>query len=474
MSQQLGSSTMMRTGGCSCHRQQVRPPQPADQLIASTFHRFAARTNACCLSTVHLQALLLLLLLCQWNKLSNRMPLSCAAGGSVALPIRSQGQPGNQLFWHLHNHTTSTLTLAEVSLSNGQVGQGVRLHIPSQVFSALAVDASAGDACYLFLLLSSRSVGVLRLPNPRQQQQQRPASGSSSNRSIPSVLDSVHAHSLLQLHLPQQLSQLGVPTALAAVDGHLCIGGSEGGVTCLPLSALTSEQAPAQGSVLQLNPSNLIVQMRRRMGFASSSSVVAALPVRIPAAAGGQQQESLLVVHEDGSCHQWFVSSSRQGFSQSLASDAAARQLRPNRVLLCYPGESTRRSGSSSSSSATAGSWDVVLVWDVSMADGGSQSDVRILPLRLQANAAAAAGAAGGGVKLEALMQQPQQLQLEWPDALLLDARVEGQQLLLLIGTKARASHVVAYGVKDWTYQGRCQLLQQRGSGEWGVKEVGK
>jgi hypothetical protein len=227
--------------------------------------------------------------------------------------------------------------------------------------------------------------------------------------------------------------------------------------------------------VLQLNPSNLIVQMRRRMGFASSSSVVAALPVRItPAAAAGiqqqQQQESLLVVHEDGSCHQWFVSSSRQGYSQSLASDAAARQLRPNRVLLCYPSESTRRN--SSSSSAAAGSWDCLLVWDVSTADGGSQSDVRVLPLRLQTNAAAAAAAAAGGAKLEALLQQPQQLQLEWPDASLLDARVEGQQLLLLLGTKAGASHVVAYGLKDWAYQGRCQLLQQRGSAEWEVKEV--
>jgi hypothetical protein len=216
--------------------------------------------------------------------------------------------------------------------------------------------------------------------------------------------------------------------------------------------------------------------MRRRMGFASSSSVVAAIPVCIPAAAAGgqQQQESLLVVHEDGSCHQWFVSSSRQGFSQSLASDAVARQLRPNRVLLCHPGESTRRSGSSSSSAA-AGSWDVLLVWDVGMADGSSQSDIRVLPLRLQAIAstnAAAAAAAAVGTKLEPLIPQPQQLQLEWPDASLLDARVEGQQLLLLIGTKAGASHVVAYGVKDWAYQGRCQLLQQRGSAEWGMKEV--
>jgi hypothetical protein len=225
--------------------------------------------------------------------------------------------------------------------------------------------------------------------------------------------------------------------------------------------------------VLQLNPSNLIVQMRRRMGFASSSSVVAALPVCIPGAAASsrQQQESLLVVHEDMSCHQWFVSSSRQGFSQTLAIDAAARQLRPNRVLLCYPAESARRSGSSSSSAA-ASSWDVLLVWDVGMADGSSQSDVRVLPLRLQAPVNAAAAAAAGGAKLEPLIPQPQQLQLEWPDASLLDARIEGQQLLLLIGTKAGASHVVAYGLKDWAYQGRCQLLQQRGSAEWGMKEV--
>ncbi|WIA18883.1 hypothetical protein OEZ85_003556 [Tetradesmus obliquus] len=74
------------------------------------------------------------------------------SGGSVALPSRSQGQPGNQLYWHLHNHTTSTLTLAEVSLSNGQTGQGVQLHIPGQVFSALALESQQ-----LLLLIGTKA-----------------------------------------------------------------------------------------------------------------------------------------------------------------------------------------------------------------------------------------------------------------------------------------------------------------------------
>jgi hypothetical protein len=109
----------------------------------------------------------------------------------------------------------------------------------------------------------------------------------------------------------------------------------------------------------------------------------------------------------------------------------------------------------------------VLLVFDLGLSDRGAQSDIRVLPLRLQREQDQSAAAS----KLEPLLQQPVQLQLERPDASLVDAKVVGQQLLVLCSTTAGSSFVVSYAVKDWTYQGPCQLLQQK-AGEWGGPQV--
>lgn len=383
------------------------------------------------------------------------------AGGSISLPSRSGSDDSIQLYWHLHNHTVSTLSLAEHSLTNGQLGKGVQLQIPGQVFSAVAHHITA-DACYIFLLLSNKSVGVLRLALPQHAQQ-----GHNQQQQQRSILDTIEPRSLQQVSISQHLAAVGVPTAVTVADGYLCISGSEGGVACLPLAALTNGQQPQQGTVLQLNPSNLISQVRRRMGFAATSSIVAALSVQIPAAAGSSpagslQHQSLLVVHDDTSCHQWFVSQGRQGFSQTLVSDAAARQLRPNKVLLC----------SNTTAAATASSrqppWDVLLVWDMVVADSSGQSDIRIMPFKLQTAPAGPAAA-----RLESQLQQAQQLAIEWPDASVVDAQIVGQQLLLLCRRAAGGSFIVSYSCRDWSYQGRSQLLQQKVSADWGMTEVG-
>lgn len=386
------------------------------------------------------------------------VPLFCV-GGSLALPGSTSGEGDSQLYWHLHNHTTSTLSLAEVSLTRGQIGKGVKLHIPGQVFTAIAHHLDT-DACYLVLLFSNRSLGILRLPYQRQNQQ-----AQQQQQQRTTMLDAVQSRSLQQLSLSQQLAAIGVPTSLTAADGYLCIAGSQGGVTCLPLAALINGQQPQQGTVLQLNPNNLLSQVRRRMGFAATSSVVAALPVSIQAAgtegiAGPQQHQSMLVIHDDSSCHQWFVSQERQGYSQTLVADAAARQLRPSRVLICSA------SADSSVADSRRPPWDVLLVWDMVVADSSGHSDVRVMPYKLQQGVPAATA------RLEPQLQQPQQLALEWPDARLMGAQVVGQQLLLLCSRATGPSFIVSYSCRDWGYKGRSQLLQQKVSPGWGMTEV--
>jgi hypothetical protein len=336
------------------------------------------------------------------------------------------------------------------------------LHIEDQVFPAIPSCIFDGS-CYLFLLLSSKSIGVLQLRLPGTAaavEGGRQAARQTVNLSH-SILDTVHVRSLQQLQLgQQQLSAVGVPTAFTVADGYLCIAGSSGSVVCLPLQAVLA--GSLQG-VIQLLQTSVLSHVRRRMGFAVHSSVVAALPVDLPALG----HQSLLVLNEDTSCQQWFVAHNRQGFSQTLAADAAARQLRPHQAVLCPV---HRRSAERAS--RTHPPFDAVLVWDMGLPDRSGESDVMVMPFKLQT---AAGAASAGPSRLEPLLQQPQLLQLEWQDALLVDAQVVGQQLLLLLcSTRRGGSCVVRYSCKDWSFMGRCQLLQQRAASEWGMKEVSR
>ena len=280
----------------------------------------------------------------------------------------------------------------------------------------------------------------------------------------------------------------------------------------LPLAQLAAGVVPAPGSVLQLSPSSLLASVRRRMGFATGSPIIAALPLpgSSPAIGGSSSGEggsggssssggltSLFVVHEDGAAHQWQVSTARQLSSISLttAADGASaggamqHQLRPTRLLACsaadVQGEMRLRGGGSAAASAAGPPpWDVLLVWEMSAPDTISSSDVRVMPCRLEGaaatNDATTTAAASACTRLVPAMATPVRLQLEQADASLLDARSDGAQLLLLCTTRSGSQFVVAYSSSssssssrgDWGYQGRAALLQQRASSDWGINEV--
>lgn len=386
------------------------------------------------------------------------MLLPCA-GGSLPLP----GQEDRQLQWHLQTHNTSVLSLAEVSLTKGQIGRGLQLQIRDQVFPAVAahIDGST-QRMHLCLVLASKAVAVLTLPVAAA-----PTAHSSAASSSVSILDRFGAGSAAAdgdatgwhvVQCTQQLSAVGLPSALAVADGHLCVAGSSGSTACITMSVLAYgglQELPAdgQGSAFALDPSGLVAQVKRRIGWAASLPAVSAVAVDIP----GTEHSSLLVVHEDGSCHQWLVGQHRQALSQQLTPAAPGKQARPHKVCVCYP----QRAG------GRGVSWDALLVFDLGLPDRGGQSDIRVLPLRLQREQDRTAASN----RLEPVLAQPQQLQLESVDASLADAKVVGQQLLVLCSTTAGSSFVVSYALKDWGYQGPCQLLQQKG-GDWGGPQV--
>lgn len=372
------------------------------------------------------------------------------------------GQEPRQLQWHLQTHNSSVLSLSEVSLTKGQIGRGLQLQIKDQVFPAIDAHVdSRSQRLWICLVLASKSVAVLALPLAA-------ASGQTSSTAAagsPSILDRFGqgggAGDGAGWHVVQcaaQLSAVGLPSALAIADGHLCITGSSGSTTCIKMDALAYRAlqelpADAQGSAaFTLDPSSIVAQVKRRIGWAASLPAVSAVTVSIRAA----QHSSLLVVHEDGSCHQWLVGQHRQGLSQLLSPPTQGKPARPHKVCVCYP-----------QAGARGVNWDALLVYDLGLSDRGAQSDIRVLPLQLRREQDQTVAAS----KLEPLLQQPLQLQLEWPDASLLDAKVVGQQLLVLCSTTNGASFVVSYATRDWSYQGPCQLLQQKG-GDWGGAQV--
>lgn len=311
-------------------------------------------------------------------------------------------------------------------------------------------------------MLASKAVAVLTLPLDAGSAQTSSTSVSSSVSILDRFGQGGAAGDAAGWHVVQcapQLSAVGLPSALAVADGHLCITGSSGSTACISMSVLAYDnlqELPAegqQGSAFSLDPSGLVAQVKRRIGWSATSPAVSAVPVDVPA----HQHSSLLVVHEDGSCHQWLVGQHRQGASMPLApATQGGKAARPHKVCVCYPAPSRRGSHG-----------DVLLVFDLGLSDRGAQSDIRVLPLRLQREQDQSAAAS----KLEPLLQQPVQLQLERPDASLVDAKVVGQQLLVLCSTTAGSSYVVSYAVKDWSYQGPCQLLQPK-AGEWGGSQV--
>lgn len=421
------------TAGCSCRRQQVR------RVISGSTGDDHGTSAVLFLHT-------------------KMCGVSAAAGGSIALP----GGEARQLQWHLQTHSSSVLSLSEVSLTRGQIGRGLQLHIQDQVFPAVAAQIdSSSQRLWLCLVLASKAVAVLTLPLGAGSTAQQ-ASGSSS----PSILDRLGQGGTGEAagwHVVQagaQLSAVGLPSALAIADGHLCVAGSSGSTACISMPVLAYEalqelppDAQGSGAAFSLDPSGLVAQVKRRIGWAASSPAVSAVAVDLPAA----QHHSLLVVHEDSSCHQWLVGQHRQGMSLPLAAATQGKPARPHKVCVCYPQPGGRSIH-----------WDALLVFDLGLSDRGAQSDVRVLPVRLQREQDQSAAAA----RLEPLLQQPVQLQLEWPDASLVDAKVAGQQLLVLCSTTSGAGFVVSYAVKDWSYQGPCQLLQQKG-GNWGSQQVG-
>ncbi len=331
------------------------------------------------------------------------------------------------LTWHLHNHNDSSLHLTEVALGAGQIGSAVRLEIPGQTFPALAASAVDGGMC-VYLLLHDKAIGVLQLPLSSRHQ-----------RSGGSILDGVQGGSLQVLHAPAQLAPLGSPTCMTVAGGHLVLGGTLDAVVCIPFDASGNL---AVGQALQLPTSSSLLQ--RFVGSLMSPSqrigTVAALQAPGP---GGRQV--LLLVHDDCSVRAWDVATQQLLASEDLRPDAGSASLTPRNAVVAV---AERKRGK-----------QVVLLAELEPQEGA--------PSVWVACTFSDAQGARWGPSSHVQLQVPAQR------ARLLSAAVDGDKLWALCEADGRA-RVLAFSVRDGSYQGAARLLQGEGAdGNVAADEVG-
>ena len=387
---------------------------------------------------------------CSWSPTvedANRwLFLPQASGGVTTLPsdnVPSHGK-GRVLLWQLDSHTTSALQLTEVSLSDGQIGRAVQLTIPSSTFAAAAVSILDG-VLWICLLTNTRSVLYLQLPASPPQHQDTTPRGHARH----SIFDAIHPHSLRELHLPQQLAAVGVPSSLTITDGCLCVSGSLDIVCTIPLAALLAQDTT---SSFLLHTTASVIQ-RWMVSLVSSSTRVGAAAA-FPCSDASNQQ-LLLLLHDDATLRAWSLSSQQQLLSVDLHPEGTTRQLRAKTAIQAL---------APTNATAPSNFW---IFWQLDSTEGTSSSIIGATQLSLgpglaQGNRATAANAVISSFQLE----------LPMAAAALKHAAVYGEQLVVLLALPQGPVQLCSFSSRDGSFLGEVQLLQGKGTAEWGISQV--
>jgi hypothetical protein len=366
-----------------------------------------------------------------------------ASGGVTALPsdAREPQGRGRALLWQLDSHTTSTLQLTEVSLSDGQIGRAVQLAIPSSTFAAAAVSVVEG-VLWICLLTNTRSVLYLQLPASKPQ-----------NARL-SILDAITPQSLREVHLPQQLSAVGVPSSLTITDGCLCVSGSLDLVCTIPLAALLAQDT---SSIFLLHTTASVIQ--RWMGSLVSSSTRVGAAAAFPCSDASNQQ-LLLLLHDDATLRAWSLTTQQQLLSVDL-SETSSRQFRAKSAIQALP-----QTSSSTASNPTSPS-NFWIFWQLDSSEGASSSIIGATQLSLGAGL-------GQGNRASATNAVVSNFQLELPmaAAALKHAVVYEELLVVLLGLPQGPVQLCCFSSRDGSYLGEVQLLQGKGTAEWGISQV--
>ncbi|KXZ56312.1 hypothetical protein GPECTOR_1g275 [Gonium pectorale] len=146
-------------------------------------------------------------------------------GGALFLQDCVRGaQPERGIHWQIENSVSGALHLTEFTVHGGAAGPRTTVEVGFRLFPALAATGTPDGRLLLAGLLSNGYLLHTEL---------------HCSPSLDAVLSGLSADTLRPLDLTQPLASLGTPTSLTATPEAVLIGGSNGAVLCVPLSALS-------------------------------------------------------------------------------------------------------------------------------------------------------------------------------------------------------------------------------------------
>ena len=161
------------------------------------------------------------------------------AGGACMLQLRgdassTEGQHG--LSWTIGAADPHSLTLHEWSLCGAMASEALRITFTAPLLPAAAISVDNSTVA-LYALTADAALHCVFL-------QQR---GPQGGRSLLQQLAEAGPTSVASIVLPNA-AELRTPVALAAVAGAVCIGGTSGGVRCIPQQVGAHDSWPRQHS----------------------------------------------------------------------------------------------------------------------------------------------------------------------------------------------------------------------------------
>ncbi|BDA47676.1 probable nuclear pore complex protein Nup160 at C-terminar half [Coccomyxa sp. Obi] len=207
-----------------------------------------------------------------------------SAGGGIQ--HGSQGRSG--LLWSIDAEEPSVLNLLGFSSDEPVRESALRLAFSSALSPHVAMDVSGPDSS-VYAVSASGHVHTIALPGP---QDQGDADFVSMLASMPS-----DGSAISSADLSSELPRLGAPTALAAVDGVLCMGCENGSVLCIPQASLRA--GTPEGAYELKDAGGVGRLLSSFFGRQATPAVKGLAPVRL----GSRQL--LAAAYADGSLRLW-------------------------------------------------------------------------------------------------------------------------------------------------------------------------
>eukprot|EP00240_Pyramimonas_obovata_P006410 CAMPEP_0118953616 /NCGR_PEP_ID=MMETSP1169-20130426/56877_1 /TAXON_ID=36882 /ORGANISM="Pyramimonas obovata, Strain CCMP722" /LENGTH=311 /DNA_ID=CAMNT_0006901121 /DNA_START=218 /DNA_END=1149 /DNA_ORIENTATION=- len=248
-------------------------------------------------------------------QLDGRQPYG---SGQVVGPCANGSSDGRLFTWKVSEHQPKVIDLVELSHTENLTHNSLRIQFPTEVFPSVCAHSGAGQVqsgCWFHLYTLTQDGVAYRIDVP------------PPDKTGASVLARLAKGNISSVPLDEELlTNVQSPTSLACSGLGLLVGGSNGGVLCVPLNAFAStDQArfePIEGVTVLKDPilqrlwSGLVNLGQRAKSLVQGSKPN---PVRAMAVDRWQGRAVLLVLHEDYTLRMWDLSKQQSVLATTLS-----------------------------------------------------------------------------------------------------------------------------------------------------------